>query len=337
MKNNLGPVSVIIPAYNEEDVITLQIDKIQKVLSKVGIPFEIIVVDDGSTDGTAQKVSSLSVRLLRHPQNRGYGSALKTGILAAENEIIAIIDADNTYPADEIPTMIALLGNADMVVGARTGKDVHVSWLRQLGKIFLCFLATRIAEQPIPDLNSGLRIFRRGCAKQYFSILSNRFSFTTTITLAYFADDYRVVYHPINYYARVGKSKIVPWHFMDFLVLIIRMSMMFNPLKIFVPLALFSGGLGVLKVIYDIAALFARAPQKDWSLLLQPALSTSAVLLLFVGMQFLMIGMMADGVIRRIAQHNRPQITSHGYTNYEVSNSGAEEIAELPISLKIKQ
>jgi glycosyltransferase involved in cell wall biosynthesis len=329
MKHNQSPISIIIPAYNEEDCIGLQIEVIRRALGELCIPHEIIVIDDGSTDCTGMKALSAGARLLRHPKNRGYGAALKTGIIAAENDVIAIIDADNTYPAEQIPEMISLLENADMVVGSRTGDDVHVPLAKRLAKIFLCKLATRIAEQPIPDLNSGLRIFRRDCAKQYFAVLSNRFSFTTTITLAYLADDYRVIYHPINYYARMGKSKINPRHFMDFIILIIRMSMMFNPLKVFIPLALFSGGLGILKVIYDIVALFARASHRDWTLLLQPALSTSAVLLLFVGLQLLMIGMMADGVIRRIAQHNRPLVASHGYMNYEVCNPLSEEEAEF--------
>ena len=320
-QNNQYSISVIIPAYNEEDVVASQVEEVRHVLTKYEISHEIIVVDDGSTDYTTQKATMVGARLMHHPKNRGYGAAIKTGILAAENEIIVIIDADKTYPADQIPAMLALLDNADMVVGARTGKDVHISWARQPAKQFLRLLATRIAEQPIPDLNSGLRIFRRECVKQYFPILSNRFSFTTTITLAYIADDYRVIYYPINYYARIGKSKIFPWHFMDFMILILRMSMMFNPLKVFVPLALFSGLLGILKVIYDILALFARSPHRDWTLLLQPALSTSAVLLLFVGLQLLMIGMVADGLVRRIAQHNRPLVPSYGNIDYEAHYS----------------
>jgi uncharacterized membrane protein HdeD (DUF308 family) len=131
------------------------------------------------------------------------------------------------------------------------------------------------------------------------------------------ADDYRVVYHPINYYARIGRSKIVPWHFFDFLGLILRISMIFNPLKIYLPLAVLFGGLGIIKAIYDVLALFLRSSQDGWSLLLQPVLSTSAVLLIFTGLQFLMIGMVADGVIRRIAQHNRPSAVSYGNQSYD--------------------
>ncbi|MGB2910537.1 MAG: hypothetical protein WBB55_08155, partial [Anaerolineales bacterium] len=209
---------------------------------------------------------------------------------------------------------------------ARMGDKVNVPWMRQPAKYFLRKLAAYIAEQPIPDLNSGLRAFRRDCVRQYFPILPNRFSFTSTITLAYMVDDYFVIYIPIDYRHRVGKSKIVPWHFMDFIVLILRLSMMFNPLKIFLPLALFTGVLGVLKVLYDIAALFARSPTWDWSLLLQPALSTSAVLLIFISLQLLMIGMVADGVIRRIAQHNQPMVPSHRKWNFEyTADEGLEE------------
>ena len=206
-----------------------------------------------------------------------------------------------------------------MVVGARVGALVNNSWSRRPAKWFLRQLAQWIADRPIPDLNSGLRFFRRDCVMQYFPLLSNRFSFTTTVTLAYLSDDYKLDYCPIDYYPRIGKSKIIAWHFLDFLILIIRMSMMFNPLRIFTPLALFFGGLGVLKTIYDIISLFARSSTRGLELLVQPVLSTSAVLLLFVGLQFLMIGMVADGVIRRIAQASRPRVPSFSNTSYEIA------------------
>src|SRR5581483_4862849 len=168
-----------------------------------------------------------------------------------------------------------------------------------------------VAGQPIPDLNSGLRAFRRECVEQYFPILSNRFSFTTTVTLAFLADDYRVVYQPIDYYKRIGKSKITPRHFMDFVVLVLRMAMLFQPLKVFVPLAFGCGLLGALKVVYDIASFSLRTGTFNWSLLYQPVLSTSAILLLLVALQLLLIGMLADGILRRIALHNEPLVSSH--------------------------
>ena len=304
-------VSIIIPAYNEQQGIAGQVEDVRQVMASNNFEHEIIVINDGSEDNTAIEAEKAGARVYSHDQNRGYGASLKTGIQSTSNEFIVIIDADGTYPSEYIPELVNVLENADMVVGARVGDEVSVPWIRQPAKFILRKLAARIAEQPIPDLNSGLRAFRGECIRQYFPILPNSFSFTSTVTLAYMADEYYVQYIPISYRSRVGKSKIVPWHFMDFLILIIRLSMMFNPLKIFLPLALIVGGLGVLKAIYDFAALFARHDAWGFSLFLQPALSTSAVLLLFVGLQLLMIGMVADGIIRRIAQHNRPLVPSH--------------------------
>jgi len=230
-------VSVVIPAYNEENGVGPQVKSISQVLNSCGIAHEIIVVDDGSQDRTAQEAVRAGARVLRHLNNRGYGASLKTGILAAKYEVIAITDADGTYPADQIPAMLGKLGTADMVVGARTGEKVNIPWIRKPGKLVLGWLANRIAGQRIPDLNSGLRVFWRECAVQYFPVLSNKFSFTTTITLALLADDYQVVYHQINYLRRIGKSKIVPRHFLDFTILVLRMAMLFQPLKVFVPIA----------------------------------------------------------------------------------------------------
>ena len=316
------PISVVLPAFDEELSVGSSIEAIRRVLTSCRMVHEIVVVDDGSEDRTAEEAVQAGARVLRHPENRGYGAAIKTGILAARYETIVIMDADGTYPPDQIPSLIAQLESADMVVGARTGANVHIPWVRRPAKWVLGWLASRIAGRPIPDLNSGLRAFRRECVKQYFPVLSNRFSFTTTVTLAYLADEYRVVYLSINYYRRVGRSKITPRHFMDFTSLVLRMAMLFQPLKIFVPLAVGFGTFGVLKVVFDVVALFQRAGAWRWSLLYQPVLSTSAILLLLVGFQLLLIGMVADGVLRRISQHNRPLAPSHAL---RVAESFSEE------------
>ncbi|HZQ09193.1 MAG TPA: glycosyltransferase family 2 protein [Anaerolineae bacterium] len=316
------PISVIVPAYNEENAIRQQIQAVEQALGASDIPHEIIVIDDGSRDRTADEALLTNARVLRHLENRGYGASIKTGIDAARYDTIVIMDADGTYPPDQIPALVAALDTADMVVGARTGNEVHVPFLRRPGKWILRALAVQIAGKPIPDLNSGLRAFRRECVKQYFPILSNRFSFTTTVTLALLADDYRVVYLPINYHRRIGKSKIAPRHFMDFLMLVLRMAMLFQPMKIFVPLALACVGLGVLKVIFDILSIYPRMGTFSWSFLFQPVLSTSAILLLLVGLQLLLIGMVADGALRRIAQHNGPLVPSHGVQVFEATSRG---------------
>ena len=322
MKNNsteqtLSGVTIVIPAFNEEGRAHEEVAEIARVLNAHTIAHEIILVNDGSTDQTAERAARAGARVLQHPHNRGYGASLKTGIVAARYNAIVITDADGTYPAEEIPTLVAQLQTADMVVGARTGKRVHIPWIRKPGKWLLGFLANHVAGQTIPDLNSGLRAFHRDTVQQYFPILSNRFSFTTTVTLALLADDYRVVYHPIDYLPRVGKSKITPRNFMDFSILVVRMAMLFQPLKIFVPLALTFGVAGVLKVVYDIVSFALRTGKFDLSLLYQPVLSTSAILLLLVGLQVLFIGMLADGIIRRLALRNEPSVASRGVTSFE--------------------
>lgn len=326
-----GPVSsvtVVVPAYNEETAVAGEVASIRDILEAHGINHEIIVVDDGSEDRTAAEAATTCARVVKHTSNRGYGAAIKTGIRAAKYDVVVITDADGTYPSDQIPQMLAHLESADMVVGARIGENVHVPWLRRQAKRFLRWLATYVAEYPIPDLNSGLRAFRRDCIRQYFPILSNRFSFTTTSTLALLADDYHVVYHPINYYKRVGKSKISPRHFMDFLILIMRMSMMFQPLKVFIPLSFLFGFLGLLKSIYDVITLFLRAQVLGPSLLYEATLSTSAILLFMVGLQFLLIGMVADGLVRRIGQHNQPPVPSYREFRYGAQDEQRASINE---------
>jgi len=303
-------VTVILPSFNEEIAVGDQVCAVRAVLTRHRIEHEIIVVDDGSTDATSQRALAAGARVLRHPENRGYGAAIKAGIEAARHTAIVIIDADGTYPTDQIPVLLDLLEEADMVVGARTLRNVHIPLARRPGKWILGWLANRIAGRRIPDLNSGLRAFRSACVRQYFSILSNRFSFTTTVTLALLADDYRVVYHPIEYYRRLGKSKIKSRHFMDFMILILRTAMLFQPLKVFVPLGSTFIGVGLLKFAFDIVALFRRAPVLEPSLIYQPVLSTSAILLLLLGVQMFLIGMVADGVLRRIAQRNLPLVPS---------------------------
>lgn len=303
-------VTVILPSFNEEAAVGDQIRAVRAVLTRHRIEHEIIVVDDGSADATSPRALDAGARVLCHPENRGYGSAIKAGIEAAHHGTIVIIDADGTYPSDQIPVLLDLLEEADMAVGARTLRNVHIPWARRPAKWILGWLANRIAGRRIPDLNSGLRAFRSECVRQYFSILSNRFSFTTTVTLALLADDYRVVYHPIEYYRRLGKSKITPRHFMDFMILVLRMAMLFQPLKVFVPVGTTFLGVGFLKFAFDIVALFRRAPVLEPSLMFQPVLSTSAILLLLLGVQMLLIGMVADGVLRRIAQRNLPLVPS---------------------------
>ena len=238
-------LSVVIPAYNEAAGIGPTLCELGRVLSSAGIDHELVVVDDGSQDATAQAVGDLTrdlpqLRLVRHAVNRGYGAALKTGILASRSRVVGITDADGTYPGEALPQLYRTLvaTDAEMVVGARTGANVHIPLMRRPAKAVLARLAVYLSGKPIPDLNSGLRVFLRDAATERFHLISDGFSFTTTITLALLARNRPVVFVPVDYRKRTGSSKIRPVaDTFNFLVLILRVSIYFEPLKVFLPVA----------------------------------------------------------------------------------------------------
>lgn len=248
-------VSVVVPAYNEEDGIGVVLDGLREVMESGERAYEIIIVDDGSEDGTADAAAAFDgpVRVLRHRGNRGYGAALKTGIRHARHEIICITDADGTYPNAAIAGLLRRLAtdDVDMVVGARTGANVVQPLMRRPAKWVLGRLAGYVVGERIPDMNSGLRVFRRGVAERMFDVLPDGFSFTTTITVAMLTNGYLVAYEPIDYHARIGRSKIRPVRdTLNFLQLILKMGLYFAPLKVFLPLS------GVLLLLAVAWALF---------------------------------------------------------------------------------
>ena len=161
-------VSIVIPAYNEEDSIIAQIKSIKSVMNKTDWSYEVIVVDDGSTDSTAEKAEMLDIKVIRFANNRGYGASLKAGIDKAQSELIVITDADGTYPSEAIPDMLNLSDKYDMVVGARKGDKVSIPLSRKPAKWLLGLLASYLAGIHIPDLNSGLRVLKKNICKTFF-------------------------------------------------------------------------------------------------------------------------------------------------------------------------
>jgi glycosyltransferase involved in cell wall biosynthesis len=286
VSEEMASVSVVIPAYNEVAAIGSTLEQVQAVMEAARLQGEIIVVDDGSSDGTVDVVARFStVRLIKHPQNRGYGAALKTGIRQASYDVVVILDADGTYPCEMIPRLVDEIGAYDMVVGARTGEEVHVPLIRRPAKWALNRLADYLSGQDIPDLNSGMRAFKRDVAMRFFRLLPAGFSFTTSLTLALLTNDYNVVYIPVNYYRRKGRSKIRPVQdTINFFSLVVRVVLSFRPLRVFVPLSVVFIALSLAKVIYDINAYNFH-------------LATSTVVLLTLTLQVIVLGLVADLVV----------------------------------------
>jgi glycosyltransferase involved in cell wall biosynthesis len=249
-------ISIIIPAFNEEDVIIETIERCNKVLKEIGDEnSEVIIVDDCSTDLTRERAISAGARVISHPHNSGYGRSLKDGIRAAKNDTIAITDADGTYPLESIPALYADYKKGfDMVVGARQGKNYDESMKKKLLRLILKNLVEFTAGRKIEDINSGLRIFSRKTIMQYFDTLCDTFSFTTSVTLAYMMTGKFVKYIPISYLKRVGKTKVKLFRdTLRTLQYIIEAILYYNPIKIFLALigmVLVFGGLNFLIAIF---------------------------------------------------------------------------------------
>jgi len=284
-------VSIIIPAYNEEQAIGLVLEQLLRVMDEDGIPYEVIVVDDGSEDATAGVAEQYEgVTVLRRGGNRGYGAALKTGIRHARYELVCIIDADGTYPNEQIPKLVGCLleKGLDMVVGARIGEQVAIPLMRRPAKWVIGFMANLMSSSRIPDLNSGLRVFRREITQKFFALLPDGFSFTTTITLAMLSNGFLVEYVPINYHQRVGISKIRPVRdTINFLNLVFRIALYFAPLKIFLPL---SGFLFCLAIAWGFFSKFALGELAD----------TSTVVIAMSAVQVGVIGLLAESINQRL-------------------------------------
>lgn len=230
----IAGVTVVVPAYNEEGAITETVEAIREVFAGGEMEHEVLVVDDGSSDSTAERARSAGATMLRHPHNLGYGRSLKDGIREAKYDVIVITDADGTYPIEQIPVLLEEFAKGfDMVVGARQGyKDsIFKSPMRKALKWLVEFTAGR----SIPDANSGLRIFRKSTVLPYLRTLCDTFSFTTSLTLAYMMTGRFVTYLPIRYDDRVGTTKVRLFKdSLRTLQYIVQAVLYYNPLKLFI-------------------------------------------------------------------------------------------------------
>ena len=284
------PVSVILPAFNEEEGVGHAVRRVRKTLKGARIVHEILVVDDGSGDQTAKMARQAGATVLSMGKNHGYGASIKAGMRQARHNLIALSDADGTYPVEELPTLIQLTQTSDMAVGARIKPNAAIPFMRRFPKWLLGKWANYLAERDIPDLNSGLRVFRRNIAARYEGLFPNGFSFTTTITLALECHGYIVKYHPISYAARVGNSKIRPIQdTVNFFSLVLRIVMYFKPLKIFIPL---SGIIGVSGLAVGLTAWIKGQPFTGTTLFL-------LVASLQIALWIAITGLLADLLVKR--------------------------------------
>lgn len=257
-------ISIVIPALNEEAAIQSTVHSLKDVLEKGGlIPYEIIVVDDGSSDATASLAEAAGARVIRHPHNIGYGRSLKDGILAANHDMIVIADADGTYPLADIPRLVQEYRKGfDMVVGARTGRHYRESLIKAPLRMILKSIVEFASTRKIPDINSGLRVFSRSTIIPYFNHLCDTFSFTTSMTLAYMMNGRFVHYIPIEYYERDGQTKVRLFRdSLRTMQYIVEAATYYNPLKIFALFSFFCLCLAAASLIFalvlQLASLFA--------------------------------------------------------------------------------
>jgi len=258
MQTETSNISVILPAYNESEGVSSLIQGIQTTLEAIGRPFEILVIDDGSEDDTAQQAEKAGARVIRHAYNIGNGAAIKTGIRNAMGEILVMLDADGQHPPEDIPRLLEKIGPYDMAVGARTAAsdtDTH----RDLANRIYNILASYVSGSKIEDLTSGFRAIKTDVARGYVYLLPNQFSYPSTITLATIRSGRSLTYVPIVGRRRKGKSNIrLLKDGLKFFLIILRIATFYSPLKVFIPASIMMFLTGFFYGLFKVLVLGTR-------------------------------------------------------------------------------
>jgi len=280
--SNVAPdVSIVLPAYNEEEAIGKVIDDIRSAMDESRWSYEILVVDDHSEDRTVEIIRSKGITPIEKSFRQGSGASRRLGITRARAEIIAMMDADGTYEAKDIPKLLEFFPEFDQVNGMR--------YLRMPMKWLIRQLASYLTQYRIPDLNTGIKVFKTSIMKKYLWVLPDGFSCVTTMTLAFIANGYAVKYVPVNYYQRIGRSKFHPIKdTISYIETLIRVMTYFKPLRIFLPISSGFFVLGVLKSIYNF-----------WK---TSTLQESDIIIFMFSLIFFALGLIADLIV---AQFNR--------------------------------
>jgi glycosyltransferase involved in cell wall biosynthesis len=271
-------VSIVIPACNEGHAI----GAVVRELAGLASWREILVIDDGSTDETAAEAASAGAKVIRHPYRKGNGASVKTGLRAASGEFVLIIDGDGQHPPADALRLVAALGEYDLVIGARAS-ETQAGLLRRAGNALLNWLASYLAERPIPDLTSGFRTARRSGLLEFIHLLPNGFSTPTTTTLAFLKAGYSVKFEPVHARERAGKSKIrFSRDGLKFLLIVLRVITIFSPLRIFLPIAAVSAGLGTAYLA--------------WIVVVDGKIPNGAVLLLMFAVIVFLVGLVSEQI-----------------------------------------
>jgi polyisoprenyl-phosphate glycosyltransferase len=280
-------ISIVLPVFNEAGHVRDEIERIQKALDDSDRTYEIVVVDDGSTDGSGEELAGIEgIRLISFPVNHGSGHARKWGTHAARGRVVVWTDVDMTYPNDRIPELVEELDGFDQVVGARTSEEGTVKFLRRPAKWLIRRLAAYLTGTPIPDLNSGFRAFRREVGEQFLYLLPHGFSCVTTITMAFLTNGYTVKYAPIDYAPRAGDSKFHWWtDTKRYLLQVVRMALIWEPMRVFAPPAALLLLVGAGKLVYDLV-------DKDFRV------ATNTLVLLGFSFSLALVGMLADLLVQ---------------------------------------
>jgi glycosyltransferase involved in cell wall biosynthesis len=290
------PLTVLLPAFNEEQAIRRVLAEVVEALGDEPEPYEIVVVDDASTDRTAELAEQFAadcwqcpVRVIRCPVNSGAGAARKVGIRAAQGEVVVMLDADGSYPASAIRELMQFFPAFDQVNGARTSEQGTLPWLRGPAKWLIRKLACYLTGHRIPDLNTGLKAFKREAMLPWLWVIPDGFSCVTTMTLAFLTNGYAVKYVPTEYRPRIGRSKFHPIHdTLAYLGTVLRIVLYFRPLKVFLPLAgmLIAGG----------------AAKSVWSRASTGSMQESDIVVMVAGFMTAMLGLLAEVIV---AHHRR--------------------------------
>lgn len=286
-------LSIIVPAFNEGHTIAEVLAGLKQKLDGK-LTYEIIVVNDGSTDQTREIVEQTSgVTLINHKLNRGYSASLKTGIRQSQHEWILTFDGDGSHPAHQVLDLIQYCDDYDLIVGARVGKQAHDTFFRKTGRWLVTRFAHYISQAKIEDINSGFRLFRKDLALQFWHLFPEGFSFSTTLTVAAHVSHYAVKYLPVEIYRRKsGSSGIKPARdFVGFLNIVTRLAIYFRPLRVFMPLSALFLFLAIAIVLVNYFYI-------------GDILDTTFAILVMASIQSLTFGVIAEMIVKRFYSSN---------------------------------